>query len=197
VTVRVDPAAAHEVATAYLATPTRRDPVVAAAYRQLATESDRLYERITSPDRPGRVRVAFTACQSPYADAGELIRSVREHRLLEVVSVAAQPERRHPLLGGEAGGALDRFRAVHDVLGHARLQLGFDRDGEFATWRSQSRFHSPLARRAIATELHGQHSVCWTTGETAEPKALLLDPHLVRRSITASRQIPTDTKGPS
>ena len=81
-----------------------------------------------------------------------------------------------------AGGAYDRFRAVHDVLGHARLGLGFDRNGEFAVWLSQEQFHSPLARRAIATELHGQHSVRWTTGEVAEPKAVLLDPGLLSRT---------------
>jgi hypothetical protein len=54
------------------------------------------------------------------------------------------------------GGAYDRFRAVHDILGHARLRLGFDRDGEFAVGLSQERFHSPLARQALTTELHAQ-----------------------------------------
>ena len=196
-TARVDPAAAREVAAAYLDSPNSRGPVVATAYGRLATESDRMFEHITCPDRPGRVRVAFTTCPRPYANARELIRSVRDDRLLEVVTVAVQRERRHPLMGGEAGGAYDRFRAVHDVLGHARLHVGFDRDGEFAAWRSQDRLHGPLARRALATELHGQHSVCWTTGETAEPKAVLLDPRLVRRSIAASLQTPAHTKGPS
>ena len=79
-------------------------------------------------------------------------------------------------------GEYDRFRAVHDVLGHAGLGLGFDRHGEFAVWLYQERFHSPPARRALATELHGQHSVYWTTGHMAEPKAVLLDPELLRRS---------------
>ena len=86
------------------------------------------------------------------------------------------------MMDTEPGGAFDRFRAVHDILGHARLRLGFDRDSEFAVWLSQERFHGPLARRALATELHGQHSVRWTTGEFAEPKAVLLDPALLRRS---------------
>jgi hypothetical protein len=80
------------------------------------------------------------------------------------------------------GGAYDRFRAVHDILGHAGLGLGFDRNGEFAAWLYQARLHSALARRALATELHGQHSVYWTTGRMAEPKAVLLDPQLLRRS---------------
>jgi hypothetical protein len=179
---RVDPAAAREVAAAYLNAPGRRDPFTTAAYARLVTESDRLFRRITSPDRPDSVRVDFTTCPAPYRDARELIRCVADDRVLEVSTVAADPDRRHPLMGSEVGGAYDRFRAVHDILGHARLGLGFDRHGEYGVWLSQERFHSPLARRALATELHGQHSVYWTTGQMAEPKAVLLDPGLLRRS---------------
>jgi hypothetical protein len=109
--------------------------------------------------------------------------------------VATKHDRHHPLMGNDPGGAYDRFRGIHDVLGHARLQLGFDRDGEFAVWRSQERFHSPLARRALATELHGQHSVLRTTGDLAEPKAILLDRRLLHRSVTASLRNPPQTKG--
>jgi hypothetical protein len=197
-TVHVDSAAAHEVAAAYLDTPSRRHPLVMAAYAQLVTESDLLFEWITSPDRPGRVQIVFTTCPQPYASAWELIESVRDDRVLEVATVATQHDRRHPLMGSDVvGGAYDRFRGVHDVLGHARLQLGFDRDGEFAVWRSQERFHSPLARWALATELHGQHSVLWTTGELAEPKAVLLDPRALRRSITAALRPTAQTKGTS
>ena len=85
-------------------------------------------------------------------------------------------------MGNEIGGAYDRFRAVHDVLGHTRMQRGFGRDGEFVVWLEQERFHSPLARWALGSELHGQHSVRWTTGEIAEPKAILLEPALLRHA---------------
>ena len=196
----VDPAAAREVAAAYADTPSRRGPLVAGAYAQLVTESDLLFRRITSPDRPDRVQVGFTTCPQPYATAWELVESVTDDRVLEVVTVAPGHDRRHPLMGCEVGGAYDRFRAVHDVLGHARLRIGFDRDGEFAVWRSQERFHSRLARRALATELHGQHSVLWTTGELAEPKAIVLDPRLLRRSVAASlrpKATTAQTKGSS
>ena len=190
----VDPAAASAVAAAYVDTPSSRDPLVAAAYAQLVTESDRLFRHLTSPDRPDRVHIAFTTCPTPYADAPELISSVRHDRLLEVTTVATKHDRHHPVMGNDLGGAYDRFRGVHDVLGHARLRLGFDRDGEFATWRSQDRLHSPLARRALATELHGQHSVLWTTGDLAEPKAMLLDARLLHRSVTAAlRPVPRPT----
>lgn len=193
---RVDPTAAHGVAAAYVSMRCARgcDPLVAAAYAQLVTESDQLFRRLTSPDRPDRVHIVFTTCPTPYADAHELISSVRHDRLLEVTTIATHRDRHHPLMGNDLGGAYDRFRAVHDVLGHARLRLRFDRDGEFVVWRSQERFHSPLAGWALATELHGQHSVLWTTGELAEPKAILLDPRLLRRSVTAAlRPVPRPT----
>ncbi len=179
---RVDPAVAHEVAAAYLDAPGRRDPLAAAAYARLVEESDRLFGQITSPHRADAVRVVFTTCQTPYDDAQELIRSVNDGRVLEISTVATDAARRHPLMDSGMGGAYDRFRAVHDAVGHARLQLGFDRDGEFSVWLFQERFHSPLARPALATELHGQHSVRWTTGEVAEPKAVLLDPGLLSRT---------------
>lgn len=185
---RVDPAATRDVAAAYTDTPTTREPLVAAAYARLVTEADQLFRRLTSPDRPDRAHIAFTTCPTPYADARELITSVRRDRLLEVTTVATTHDRHHPLMGNDPGGAYDRFRGVHDVLGHARLQLGFDRDSEFATWRSQERFHSPPARWAGATERHGQHSVLWMTGQLAQPKAILLDPRLLRRSVTTARR---------
>jgi hypothetical protein len=182
---RVDRAAAREVAAAYAGARTRLDPLSRAAYAHLVTESDRLFGLITSPDQPDPVRVHFTTCPLPYRDAPELIASVSGDRLLEVTTVAADPYRRHPVMDSTPGGEYDRFRAVHDILGHAGLGLGFDRHGEFAVWLYQERFHSPAARRALATELHGQHSVYWTTGHMAEPKAVLLDPELVRRSHRA------------
>jgi hypothetical protein len=128
------------------------------------------------------VDIAFTVSERPYDSADELIRAVRRDRILEVTSAARDRDRPHPAMGCEIGGAYDRFRAVHDVLGHAHLGVGFDREGEYATWRFQEKFHGPLARRALATELHAEHSVRWTTGELPEHKAVLLDERLVARS---------------
>lgn len=178
----VDEVVAHEVAAAYLDAPNRRDPLAVTAFAQLVRESDRLFRRLTRPGRPNAVHIVFTTCESPYRDAQELLASARDSRTVEVTTVGADRQRRHPVMGNEFGGAYDRFRAVHDVLGHARTQRGFDRDGEYSVWLAQSRYHSPLARWALGSELHGQHSVRWTTGEIAEPKAILLEPALLRRA---------------
>jgi hypothetical protein len=185
--VRVDETVAREVAATYADAADRRDAATIAAFAQLVTETDELFRSITRPDRPNALQVFFTTYENPYRDAAELITSVREFRMLEVTTVAGDADRRHPLMSNDRGGDYDRFRAVHDALGHARLQLGFDRDGEYAVWLAQERFHSRLARRALGTELHGQHSVRWTTGEIAAPKAMLLEERLLCRARCRQR----------
>jgi hypothetical protein len=180
--LRVSPPVVAEVASAHNDAPRVGDARARVAYAQLIRESDRLFRLITDADRPGRVSVFFTTSAMPYESAADLVTSVRRDRVLEVSTVACERDRLHPLMGCELGGAYDRFRAVHDVLGHGHLRVGFDRDGEFSAWRFQERFHGNMARRALATELHGEHSLRWTTGALPEHKAFLLDERLVRRS---------------
>jgi hypothetical protein len=111
-----------------------------------------------------------------------MIAAVRTEGVLEVTSAATERDRRHPVMGCELGGASDRFRAVHDIIGHVGPGLGFDRDGEFFAWLVQERLYRGLARWALATELHGEHSVRWTTGVLSDHKATLLDRDLLVRA---------------
>jgi hypothetical protein len=181
----LDPVAAAAVAVAHQDAPRVGGAIAEAAYNWLVRETDRIFLLITQAPRP--VRIFFTMCTTPYDDADELITSVRRDRVLEVSTAARERDRLHPVMGCEVGGAYDRFRAVHDVLGHGYLAVGFDRDGEYVAWRVQERHHSPLARRALATELHGEHSVRWTTGDLPEHKAALIDERLVERSRVGAR----------
>jgi hypothetical protein len=180
-----DPAAAAGVAAAHEDAPAVGGAFTHAAYAQLILESQEWFRRITSGR--SRVRVRFSMCQRPYAGATELIASIRRDRFLEVASAASDRGRRHPLMGSEIGGVYDRFRAVHDVIGHGVLGVGFDRDDEYAAWRWQERCHSPLARRALATELHGEHSVRWLTGELPDHKGVVLDESVVNASRSGRR----------
>jgi len=177
---RVDPVTAHEVAHRFLATPSSpHDATVVAAYAELESQSDMFFAAMT--EFLG-FRIVFTRCPDPYASDGELIAAVRASNLLEVTSACIDAERRHPLLDSSFAGPYDRFRAVHDVAGHVRLGTGFDREGEFTTWRAQHDQYRGSARWALATELHGEHSVLCSTGELAEHKAILLEPRLLARS---------------
>jgi hypothetical protein len=180
----LDPDAMLRVAESYLeANDARRDPKVIAAYRQLETQTDLLFKALTQD-----IRIAFTRCSMPYSSDSEMIRAARTDKLLEISTARNDAEHDHPFFGREYGGAYDRFRAVHDFLGHVRLNAGFDRQGEYLTWLEQDRHHKGLARWALATELHGKNSVLCATGVTAVPKATLLDRRLLWRSKIGSAQ---------
>jgi hypothetical protein len=174
----VEPSETQAVADCFTSARTSADPLVVSAYQQLESQTDRQFAALTDPQGPYRITVVGTSQATPYSDAAELIASVLTSRTLEVTTSAA--DRAHPLLDGEAGGAYYRFRAVHDLIGHVATGYGFDRDGEYSAWLVQRDLYSGLARWAAATELHGEISALWTTGQFAEHKAVLLDPRIAR-----------------
>ena len=153
-----------------------------AAYAQLGAQAERWFARLT--DRRGRtpIRVVFTHCPEPYASGEELSTRVRSEGVLELCPAYLDRERHHPALDVSIGGTYDRLRAGHDIVSHARLGFGFDRHGEFAAWLAEDRMYTGLARWALATELHAEHSVLWTTGTMAAHKATLLPADLVEVS---------------
>ncbi len=154
-----------------------RDPQVIQAYRQLQAETDHLFTLLTRGVRHRTVRVMFTRCVQPYESDEELIFDVRANGALEITSAAtAGGQRLHPLFDCEFGGAFDRFRAVHDLIGHAGCGYRFDLDDERAAWVVQDRLHSGLARSALATELYGVNAARGIIGEAPDLRALLLMP---------------------
>jgi hypothetical protein len=174
---------ATEISSAYLSA--RSDPsdrMVTTAYEKLQSETDRLFAAVVRYDRPNSIRVVFTCCREPYASDRDLIASVRSRRVLEVVTASIGSAPIHPLLGCEYGGAFDRFRAIHDLVGHARTGFGFGLDDEFAAWRTQDVLHGRLARLALATELLAINSARAMLRSVPEQKAVLLDRNLVNRA---------------
>lgn len=191
---RLDPAEAFECASAFAAARNSyRDPKVMASYAALQDQSDRLFDTITDPAHKGAIRVVFTYAEHPYAGDWELIDAVRRERLLEVSAAISCADRLHPLLECNPGGPYDRFRAVHDIFGHARPGLGFDRQGEYVAWRIQDRQYSGIARLALASELHAEHSVYWTSGAISEHKACILEPRLLAWARTGIPSVALST----
>jgi hypothetical protein len=160
-----------------------RDPTVIDAYSQLQAETDHLYKVLTRDDYPWAARVVFTRCRQPYESDKELIRAVRDSGTLEITTAAAVGKRLHPLLGCEFGGAFDRFRAVHDLIGHAWCGYGFDLADECAAWSAQDRLHSGLARCALAAEIFGVNAARSIVGGPPDLRALLLAPSVLRCSV--------------
>jgi hypothetical protein len=177
----VNPGETRAIAECFLSAGSRGGPFAALAYQQLELQTDRQFAALTDPQGPYRICVVSTSQVTPYRDAGELGAPVLTSRTLEVTISPA--DRHHPLLDSGVGGAYYRFRAVHDLIGHVATGYGFDRDGEYSAWLVQRNLYTGLARWAAATELHGEISALWTTGQFAEHRAMLLDPRLLRRSV--------------
>jgi hypothetical protein len=176
--VPVSPSETRAAAECFLSSRTELSGLVATAYQHLESQTNRQFAALTDPGGPYRFTVVSTGQQIPYADAGELIASVLATRTLEVTT--ARADRTHPLLDGAIDGAYFRFRAVHDLIGHVATGFGFDPDGEYSAWQAQRDTYHGLGRWAAATELHGEISALWTTGQYAGHKAVLLDPALLR-----------------
>ena len=192
----VHPSETRAIAECFISARTRVDHLVALAYRQLEMQTDQQFAALTDPQGPYRITVVATSELTPYSDAGELLASVLVSRTLEVTT--SPEDRAHPLLGGEAGGAYYRFRAVHDLIGHVATGYAFDRDGEYSAWVVQRNLYTGLARWAAATELHGEISALWTTRQFAEHKAVLLDSHLLKGLSPTPREArDTGDPGPS
>jgi hypothetical protein len=182
-TRRVDVDHAHLIASAFLEAPrTSTDRLALAAYADLEKQANQWFARVTGPSARTPIRVVHTRCPEPYASGRELSEQVRADHVLELCPARYDRDRSHPVLDMSAGGTYDRFRAVHDIVSHGWLGYGFDRDGEFSAWLAEDRMYDGLARSALATELHAEHSVRWTTGDVAEHKASLLAPWIVHAS---------------
>jgi 2'-5' RNA ligase len=149
------------------------DPRVRAAYEDFKRQSAEMYDYLTRPESEGGlgVTVDFTSEVDPYPTAAAQARDLAENH--------------HVLMQSGLGGAheatmtqqeYDRFRAVHDVFGHAGVGTGFDRHGEYEAWLTHAAMYTGAGRDAMSTEYHGVNSAAWT-GEAGSPgtgKSLLL-----------------------
>ncbi|MGA3146658.1 MAG: hypothetical protein ABSF33_04155 [Acidimicrobiales bacterium] len=189
---------ASEVGDWYVGSPSMHGEArVAGAYGRLQTEIDGLFVSLFCSGNPNGPRCAFTYCRQPYGSDRDLIASVRADGVLEMTTSAASSGRLHPLLGCEFGGAFDRFRAVHDFIGHVKPAFGFDLDGEIAAWRIQRRLHSAPAQWALATELYGVNCARSLIGEAPELKAQLLDLNVYPQSDGSVSAGPMITNSPT
>ncbi len=131
------------------------DPTVRGAYDALAKEVNAQWDFAQSH---GITMEPWTKTGQPYANSAEMVNDLAKNQHLYFFQ-GGEP---HPLLGDidpETGlSANDKFRAVHDIFGHAAGGFGFGPTGEEAAYRAHSQMFSPEAARAMATETRGQNS---------------------------------------
>jgi hypothetical protein len=174
---------AAAVGRAYLrarCTPT--DALVMAAYKRLEVQTDRLFDALVRSDARNSIRIVFTKRPWAYDSDLDMIASARKSLVLEITTASAESERIHPLLDCDFGGSFDRFRAVHDLVGHVWTGYGFGLEDELAAWRLQDSLHAGSARLALATELLAINSARSIIGGPPRHKALLLDVDVLARA---------------
>jgi hypothetical protein len=112
------------------------------------------YEHMTLPVEKGGMGLRHEVTKhDPYPTASAMAHDVAHGRIQTMATAATGP---HAILSNQEN---DRFRAVHDVFGHAATGRGFSRHGEEAAWRSHVQMFSPEAKEAMTSETRGQNSV--------------------------------------
>jgi hypothetical protein len=183
-------ASAEHIARWYLEPPAVEPSAgVRRSYRALERDTARLYGVAC---RELGVRVRLVRCaHDPYDSAEELCDELRRRGTMSLRTIAC--DRPHPLLGGAAGGVVDRLRVVHDVFGHAALGLGFDLQSEFATWLQCRALFSRAARPAAFCELVGAVTAYVGTGVKPPLQAKLPPAGLLPGPVT--RDVMRDLHG--
>ncbi len=161
--VSLDASRARKIADAYEALPIddSHNADVRTSYRQLAAEIEEQWR--FAVDVMG---IAFDPWRhegQPYATRSAVMcADIRVNRHLYFYQ-GGDP---HPFLGkvDSATGLSvnDKFRAVHDLFGHAAEGYGFGPRGEENAWRKHSQMFGTEARKAMTTEFRGQN--CWSSG---------------------------------
>jgi hypothetical protein len=180
--IETNPDRIRRLAHAYHALP-MDDPGAHAAFADMAAQVHRQYDHMTN--RMG-IRVEPVA-HDPYANHLEMMDDLRNHGRLQVLKTASTGQ--HSFFDDDTN---DKFRAVHDVFGHAATGRSFDRHGEEAAWLAHSRMFTGPARHAMTTETRGQNSMLISTGRFPPQKAALLPPGFLQRDAALTYPTPED-----
>jgi hypothetical protein len=154
-----------------------QDPETQASYEALVSETLAQWQIIKATGLRVEYNPTSDGHPDPYANPRLLISDVLENNHLFVtetrLAFGSTPQGfeddvlDNPLLreviGEQISGRVplvnDILRLVHDYFGHVREGLGFRVHGEYNAWRGHLAMYSPLAARALTTEMLGQN--CW------------------------------------
>lgn len=130
------------------------------SYAHMRDHTVKQYSFLTSPEKEGGM--GFThevTSEDPYSSSAEMARDVaRKH--IKTFSTASTGG--HEYFSDDEN---DKFRAVHDVFGHAGIGRGFSRHGEEAAFQTHRQMFPPEAHAALASETRGQNSYLNYGGE--------------------------------
>lgn len=140
-----------------------QDPEVQSAYRALKDETLAQHDDLVAA---GYVMEPWEKEGQPYANSGEMMDDVRNNKHVYYFKTedgfgsGQMDVSENPMLEQAPDGRPynDIFRAVHDIMGHAKIGNQFGPLGEENAWRIHAQMYSPEARKAMTTETRGQNS---------------------------------------
>lgn len=129
------------------------DDITYETYKQFVLETDAQWAHMTAPKAKGGMGIEVTVAKGdPYtpdaAGRAAMLKDIRNGKLR-----VKGTDSDHPLMTNEQNV---RFRAVHDVFGHAANDFEFGPRGELNAAATHFRMYSADARGALLTETHGQ-----------------------------------------
>lgn len=129
------------------------DDLMEKAYRQLAKETDEQFKQLPynfSYHRAG---------EGDYKSSKEMMADVHGNKHLYVFQGGDPHDFLNRLDKASGLNENEKFRAVHDLLGHAIYGNQFGPKGEEVAWAIHQQMYSPLARLAMTAETRGQNSL--------------------------------------
>ena len=129
------------------------DDLMEKAYRQMAKETDDQFKRLPynfSYHRAG---------EGNYNGAMDMASDVHGNKHLYVYQGGDPHDFLNRLDKASGLNENEKFRAVHDLLGHAIYGNQFGPKGEEMAWAVHQQMYSPLARLAMTAETRGQNSM--------------------------------------
>jgi hypothetical protein len=129
------------------------DDLMEKAYRQLAVETDQQFQALPfnlSYHRSG---------EGNYSGTRELLEDIHGNKHMYVYQGGDPHDFLNRVDDATGLNENEKFRAVHDAMGHAIYGNEFGPLGEEKAWAIHQQMYSPLARLAMTAETRGQNSL--------------------------------------
>lgn len=162
------------------------DPAVKKSYDALKSDVDKQFDLAIQNGMKIDVKD-----ENPYKGHEDLHDDVLNNKHLSVWSGGAPPAD-HPLSGVDPKTGMtynEKFRAVHDIFGHAAEKADFSPGGEETAWNLHRQMFSHEARPALATETRGQAAYTYKYGDFPPQKAAILPEELQGRAEDAKNAV--------
>lgn len=134
------------------------DPAVKESYDSLKNDIDKQWDYATQ-----KMGVTFEPWEKegqPYATSKEMTKDAKDNKHVYFFKGGEMPAD-HPLSAVDPKSGLtynDKFRAIHDLFGHAVNENTFGPQGEERAFNEHSQMMSPESIPAMTTETRGQNS---------------------------------------